>query len=509
MSSAAGTAGTTSSTQTVSGRVVNGTTGVPIYRALVRLNERAVLSDHEGRFEFPQYSAGSMNRLQGTKPGYYGSLTEPMAPETVFLTADQLTQSIELRLYPEALLTGTVTRPDGTPLPHIAVSARRSTYNDQSHRWIQTGQAMTDSHGNFRLTVPAGDYRLQTAYDPHNGSTSEAVLPIIIPGVSESDTSSWTHVTSGSTEHFELHPQLSRTFGVKVILDSADDRGFPVITARSGNGLTIPVSSSGHPAGPGVMKLELPSGTYTLIANQTIQDQTRYGETTVTVEGHDVENVILHMAAVSPIPVELVIDSDSTSDKTPPTVQQLGLILETTADSEPSEGTVLGLTTGRDQTNSFRPMPGRYRLQAHGAGSAWYVKGASYGTTNLRDKELTVSAGVSNDVIRVTVSNQTGSLRGTTSLNGTPAACWIYLVPIEPGVTSVFSLRSNQGGIYSFPYLPPGSYRAIAFEQRYAANFRAAESLERFTTHVSTVTIGAGDKASLDLNAVPVKEINP
>jgi hypothetical protein len=495
-----------STTQTVSGRVVSATTGLPVFRALVRLNDRAVLSDHEGRFEFPQFGATPMNDLQVTKPGFYAS-SDPMEPGAVLLRTDQLSQPIEIRLYPEALLTGTVTRPDGTPLPQIPITAKRSVYNDQNHRWVQVGQGNTDSHGNFRLPVPPGEYKLETGYSARNGTTSEAVLPLIIPGDSERNRSSLIHVASGALEHFDLHPALSRTYAVTVAIDSPAERGFPMITARSSNGLTIPGFSSGRSTDPGVMRLELPAGTYTLTATQTNQDVTRYGEATVTITDHDVDKVVLRLADVSPIAVELVVDSDATSDKTPPTVQQLGLTLEATADSAQPEGTMLGVMTTLG-TPSFHAMPGTYHLQARGNG-VWYVRSAYYGTTDLLNKDLTVSAGASGDTIRLTISNQTGSLKGTTTLNGMPTACWLYLVPTGPSATGVFSSRSNSDGNYNFTSLPPGSYKGIAFEQRHSFNYRDPGALERFSTYAGTVTINAGNKASLDLNAVPVKEMNP
>ncbi len=495
---------------TVSGRVVSATTGLPVFRALVRLNDRAVLSDHEGKFEFPQYSASTMNNLQVTKPGYYSSSFEPMSPETVSLRADQLAQTIEVRLYPEALLTGTITKPDGTPLSHINVSARRSVYTDQNHRWLPVGQAITDSRGNFRIPIPPGDYRLQTTYSAHNGSTSEAILPLSVPANSERSHSDFIHVVSGAQEHFDLHPLLSRTYAVNVAIDSSNDRGFPMITARSGDGLTFPAFSSGRPMGPGAMRLELPSGTYTLMAIQNGQDGTQYGEATVTVTNRDVDNVVLHLAAVSPIPVEMIVDSDSTSDKTPPNVQQLGVMLESTADSVSAqpEGMMVSVMMTRDQSASFHVMPGTYHLMAHGMG-AWFIKSASYGTTDLLDKDLTVSAGTSGDTIRLTVSNQTGSLKGTTSLSGTPSSCWIYLSPTGPSAASVFTSRSGQDGSYTFSTLPPGSYHVVAFEQRYSANFRATDTLDKFAGYIGTVTISSGNKASLDLNAVPAKESHP
>jgi hypothetical protein len=82
---------------------------------------------------------------------------------------------------------------------------------------------------------------------------------------------------------------------------------------------------------------------------------------------------------------------------------------------------------------------------------------------------------------------------------------------ISTGATAqpVIALRSNGSGNYAAPHLPPGSYQAIAFERRHSANYRDAASLAPFSTHVRTVTVNAGDKPTLNLDAVPVAEVAP
>ena len=186
-SAATGTAaGATAIPSTILGEVINATTGAPVPRALVRLNNRAVLTDHDGKFHFDQNTASSANILV-TKPGYSAS-TEMQDGGNLFLQGAQLSEPLELRLYPEALMTGTVLAPDGSPLPRIPVSVARSIYDDNGHRWVTVGQEQTDSHGNFRLTEPAGEYRLETRYTPVDRTTGEAVLPVTVPSEGSSNT---------------------------------------------------------------------------------------------------------------------------------------------------------------------------------------------------------------------------------------------------------------------------------------------------------------------------------
>jgi hypothetical protein len=492
---------------TVLGQVINSATGAPVPRALVRLNNRAVLTDHDGKFRFDQNTASSANLLV-TKPGF-SATTEMQEGGNVYLQGAQLGVPLELRLYPDALLTGTVLGPDGTPLPRISVSAMRSFYDDTGHRWVTVGQDQTDSHGNFRLPEPAGEYRLETRYTPLDRTTGQAVLPVSVPGEGSSGTSQVIKVHAGEELHFELRPAVSPTHTVTTTTESAGGRDFVRISARSSNGSTLQVNPQMNGMG-GETKIQLPQGTYTLTARRNNPENPEQAETTVTVPDHDISGVVLQFAPIPAISVELIVDSSATSDNKdqPPTLPQLGLALQSDQPDPERGDSTLRPTTRRDQSFIFTAPPGSYRLQSRNSG-AWYVKSASYGDADLMQQELVVVPGAAGTPIRVVVSNQTGSLQGTVNLNGSPAACWVYLIPMGLNAQAVISLRSTSAGSYGAAHLPPGSYQAIAFERRHSANYRDPAGLAPFSSHIHSVTVNAGDKPTLNLDAVPIAEVAP
>ena len=502
------TASTTASSipSSVIGQVINASTGAPVSRAMVRLNDRAVLTDNEGKFRFDQNSESSANVLV-SKPGYYAG-TEFSEPANLFLSSSQLAAPIELRLYPEALLTGTLTAPDGTPLPHISVSALRNVYDDAGHRWITAGQAQTDSHGNFRIPVQAGDYQLETRYTPQDRTTGEAVLPTTVPNESSSNTSTMIRIHSGEEQHFELRPAVSPTHTVTASTQPPSGRGFTRISARSSNGSTLTVGPT-MSGSIGEMKIQLPQGTYTLTARMMSDPEApEQAETTVTVPDHDISGVVLQFFPVPAIPVEMVVDGASTSDNTPPNLQQMGLTLQS-EQADPDRGdSSVRLTTRRDQSLVFVAPPGDYRLAARNSG-AWFIKSVTYGDSDLLQQELVVAPGAAGTPIRVVVSNEMGSLQGSVKLNGDPSASWVYLIPTNSGVQTVYTTRSNATGSYSFAHLPPGSYQVVAFERRHSADYSNPESIAPFSGQVQSVNINAGDKPSVNLDAVPVAEVIP
>jgi hypothetical protein len=470
------------------------------------LNDRAVLTDHDGKFRFDQNTANSANVLV-TKPGF-SATTEMQEGGNLFFQAAQLSAPLELRLYPEALLTGTVIGPDGTPLPRIAVTALRSFWEDTGHRWVTVGQDQTDSHGNFRLPEPAGEYRLETRYAPLDRTTGEALLPVSVPAEGSSGTSQVIKVHAGEELHFELRPVVSPTHTVTTTTESAGGRDFVRISARSSSGSTLQVNPQMNGPG-GETKIQLPQGTYTLTARRNSPENPEQAETTLTVPDHDISGVVLQFAPIPSIPVELIVDSSATSDNNqPPTLPQLGLVLQSDQPDPERGDSSVRPTTRRDQSFVFTVPPGSYRLQSRNAG-VWYVKSASYGDADLLQHELVVAPGASGTPMRVVVSNQTGSLQGTVNLNGSPASCWVYLISAGASAASVIALRSNSSGSYTAAHLPPGSYQAIAFERRHSANYRDPASLAPFSGHVRSVTVNVGDKPTLNLDAVPVAEVAP
>ena len=466
-----------------------------------------MLTGHDGRFEFDQVADAAGN-LQAVKPGFYSS-TDPDGARGMFLRTNEMTGPVELRLYPEAILAGTVTGPNGDPLPHVIVSARRSIFDNESHHWIPVAQSQTDAHGRFRLPIPAGDYRLESMYVSSINETDQVVLPSRVPLESSSNTSNVIHIRSGEEQDFDLRPAISRAYTVTATFDSGLGRGYPRITARSSKGLTIPMPVNLSRSGvPGSTRLELPSGTYTLTADVMSPDGTEQAETTVTITNHDVSGVVFHLAPVPTLPVELLVDGAATSDNRQPSFQQLGLMLENQeSDSDLFNSTIRLAARGSGRT-TFTVPPGSYRLHAQSDG-AWYVKSASYGASDLLQQDLVIGAGVGGTPIRVTASNQTGSLQGSCKVSGISAACTVYLVPSTPSAKSVFILQGNPQGLYSSVNLPPGTYQAIAFEQRHSADYSDPATLAPFASHVRTITINAGEKPTLDLDAVSATEVGP
>jgi hypothetical protein len=103
------------------------------------------------------------------------------------------------------------------------------------------------------------------------------------------------------------------------------------------------------------------------------------------------------------------------------------------------------------------------------------------------------------------VSNLLATVSGKVTLNGAPAACWIYLVATIPSATPVLTLRSGEDGTFT-QTIPPGSYRAVAFASRRTPD---PEGLMQAAANAAEVTAAAGEKATVTLEAAPDTEGRP
>jgi hypothetical protein len=337
-------------------------------------------------------------------------------------------------------------------------------------------------------------------------------IPQIYPASSSTEALNTFHLASGAEERIDLHARISPLYPVPVRIEPSIEDGFASITAITDTGARIPANSSTGPSGS-PMTVDLPQGSYTLIASRDRGDQSEFAEARVEVNGPTTPPVVLRLVPVPAIPVIINIDrATSKSDNAqPPTLQQLGLTLSSMSATGfgPSRGNLSRASlSARDNTSTLRPLPGTYHLVSQARGS-WHIQSATYGAADLLQHDLVVALGSGSAPIVITVSNQSGSVAGTVSLKGAPQSASVYLIPDFPSAIPFYSVRSSPTGIFSLGNLAPGSYQAIAFELHRQVDLHSPTVLSPYSTYIHSVTVPAGDKASLELEAVPASEIQP
>ena len=499
--------GTTATSRTVQGRVINALTGATIARALVSLNNRSVLTDSEGRFAFPDFTDASASAIV-TKPGFAPSASGLAAGAVTRQRITDLDATIELKLYPDAVISGTLTDGDGLPLERVPVSLLRQYMQPDGLRWQPVRTVQTTSRGEFRFREPAGRFRLSV----NSAVRTDVVLPVTYPGRSASDGLDYFELTTGQERQIDLRARTSPSYQVTVRVEPAETRGLQ-FSAVTGTGESLQVPLAGQ-TNSGVL-VSLPSGSFTLRGTMQNRETMLTGSARVTVTGPRTDPVVLHLEPAATLPVELSIDSSSSNGSTTstgiaqvlqaPNARQFNLRLQRLDESSPLMNQDIQLRMNDDKTESFQVPPGRYRLVAN-AGGAWFIESATYGVANLMTSEITIgSGGGGGTPIRLVVSNARGTLSGTVKLTASPSGAadtiWLYLIPKGPslGAINPIGLGNNGSATATFTVtVAPGSYLAVAMDHRSEQDLRDPGVIAKLST-AKTVEVTAAATSNVDL----------
>lgn len=492
----------------VSGRVRNARTGAAMARVLVQANGHSAFTTAEGRFQLTD--PNPITSVQFTKPGFALS-PEQRDSQMLNLPGSGALGTLEVELWPEAVLTGTITSPEGDPLPHIAVTAQRFLYQNGARQAQAAGFTLTDSHGSFRLPVPAGDYFLETRYAAPDFSRPLAVLPAELPSHASNDGPGAIHIGSGQELHFALHAQTAAVFRVTLPIDGSTAQRSPAITVTTSEGASFQPPRRMTPDG---VTLDLPSGVYGLFARLTAPEGERVGQVTLTVPDHDLTAPPLHLDPSSIVPIVVTAKpvaggAGAAINSGPPEGAGLNLQLEPVAAIPSAIGETLVHTVNRGSAGAvFSVAPGSYRLSG-GDASGWVIDTASFGGVDLLRKDLVIGPNVGAEPIRIEVSRATGTLTGVTRAGGVPTECWIVLAG-DPGTFPRFLLRrSDTGGQFSIGALPFRRFHLLALPLLYSADFANFGVLDQFNTYLQTISVTASSAVPLTLDAVPAHELYP
>jgi hypothetical protein len=158
---------------TVSGRVVDATTGRPVAGAVIWAAGSAasptpgasspvrVMTNAAGAFVFRGLDRGSLV-LTAAKGGYVNAMPGQRRPEgsvqPIPIAAGARVTGIEIRMWRYASIAGTVVDELGDPAVGTRVQAMRRTYVAGRARFADGPGDVTDDRGVFRITLPPGDY---------------------------------------------------------------------------------------------------------------------------------------------------------------------------------------------------------------------------------------------------------------------------------------------------------------------------------------------------------------
>ena len=502
----------------ISGSVTDVATNQGLPKAYLRLSGKsgsyATVTDERAKFVFEALEPGTYvleGEHQGYIDGQFGD-TDGRAVE-IKLTPAQTLSDINVKLTPQAVISGRVVNEDGDLWTHAQVNLFRSVWSHGNRRVQGFSGGEVDDQAEFRIgQIPPGKYYL--AAEPDAGwemrnrpSGKEALLrqPTWYPN--SLDLEGATSIVLGPGSHtsgLEIRLRRGSTHRIKGTLLGSDNIattephgpfGGRSISAEGTSPAAVNVRagairSDGSFEIPGV-----PPGTYEIRVRQGLPPM-GIGTMKVQVDDRDVEDVSLQLIPPRPVEGAIEIEGDEATKPAGLTIR-----LE-------SFGSSWGPTTSSRADGSFNfPLVGseRYRvIVGASAGNGFYLKQIRYGDVVSNDGTISLT-GVGGRLVLL-LSTRGARLTGRAVGPGTPdqsksAVAKPQVVLLPSGAQARLG-KFDQTGTFTFEDLVPRIYKLYAFEGVPDGAWEDSDFMKEFARAGIEIRLAEGEVKSADVPVI-------
>jgi protocatechuate 3,4-dioxygenase beta subunit len=479
------------------------------------------------------------------------------------LTAGQEVKDLVIRLQPAAVVSGRVTDEDGDPMPNAQVAVLRQTFAAGRSRWEQSAGEGTNDLGEYRIAgLAAGTYYLSVTppVDPKrwieagskdepqgrstallNGSRPMAYTTTYYPGTRDRGQAAPVQLHAG--DDFPLNFSLTRSPSLAIRGSIVMPPGTSAVVMLHSKDLAgVLTSADVHKDG----SFEIPDvspGSYTLAAMVAGPAVSRMARQAVQVASSDVEGVRLIPQSAGSVRGRLRVESKSGVQRFD--VSQISLVLasadgeaemlgtfslgESVASSvrvaaDTDMSSVFSLGDGFSTVAHVNPdgsfewknvPPGRYFVQFAGDGGPsanLFLKAVVAGSRDVKDAGLTVSGGAIG--IEAIASTDAALVDGVVvNAKGEAVANAVVVAVPEARLRSrtdyFHKTVSDQSGRFVLHGVPPGAYTMLVWESMDGEDYYNPEFLRGYEGQGKALSVGEGDHATVQLNAVPGAEDQP
>jgi hypothetical protein len=509
-----------SRTHTLSGTVVNSVSGDPVRRAMVQVavansaSEISTLTDSEGRFEFSALPESDITVLVH-KPGYFSGLElnpSNFEPEVVHLSTD--VANLALPLLPESVIAGHVATAKGEPIEDSPVRILREVVSNGYRHWEVRGQATTDEEGQFRVVdLMPGRYLLATGPNVPSvrvtstrGPRKDGYETVFYPGVTEMESATPLVIAGGQQLQADFALKPEPVFQVAgTLVGFSPGSGIDVqFATKSGEIIPSPIEVNNQ---TGNFHGAVPGGAYILQARGSDSAGRLAAADLPVVVNNDVEGITLALGSSITVPVN--VDLRPTS-RLPEQVAAanfrtardfaVSTIRMFSADQRVDNVEVQAERNERGALAFRNLVAGRYFLEVSTT-QPWYVRSATSGTTDLLRDALVVGAGRRLEPLELVLGDDGASLKVQVLADEQPAGGSVLLFSDQTILANARTGSSAPGGEISFAGLAPGDYKVLAFDRDTldSLEFRNPEALAPYASKAATITLHAGEEATLSV----------
>jgi protocatechuate 3,4-dioxygenase beta subunit len=518
----------------------------------VRL-DRSTITDDQGRFSVTDLPVGRFT-VSAEKTGYprvsYGATRPYRAGAGIFLQAGQKVVDIRLSLASGAGFTGVVYDEHGEPLPGVPVQAWEVRTALSGERTVEFPSAgvettyTTDEQGRYRIYgLAPGDYVMGTAWFYHGqpfairmltdaelraafqsagqqqsgGDRSAApdparynYSPVFSPGVVDPFAAGVFSLEAGQMRTgVDLRMQFQPMSSVEATITAPD--GTEPVTRTTLSHRNIPDAlntMSMMPAASGRYREgSLSPGDWRLSAQVPAEAGKPAMWAIADFTASAGQPITLSLFLQPALVLKGAVRFESALAKPPADLSRLNILLRKVGLSELETATAIDPTGAVSITGV---IPGQYSLRATvpagiSGATTWAVKSVVAGGQDVTDRRFEIPSSGLPD-LTITFSDVTTELAGaiTTATGGPATDYFVIAIPADraywlSGSRRIASTRPDGSGRYQFRTLPAGEYRIALTTDLVPEDLRDTAALERLFAQSVAVSMGAGEKKTLDL----------
>jgi hypothetical protein len=485
----------------IAGTVVSIVDGHPLGRARVSLkNEKdsqklqSMVTSEDGKFQFAELPAGKYSLLGARRGFISAAYDEHDQLSTAIVTGAGVdTETLVLRLAPEAVITGRVLDEVGEPVRRAMVALYLDDHSGGMDQIHQLRSAQTDDQGTFEITpVTPGTYFLSASGKPWyavypsleterqatasvDRSLDVAYPVTYYPDVTEADGAMPIPVRGGDRVQVDIH--LIPVPALRLLFHGMTH---PQLQQSAFDGATSVQNGGEHMVSPGVVEVTgIPPGKYSVRAGG--------GAPALQMNG-----------------IDLSKDGQEIETSSAEILSSVKVSVRLPGESAIPPGLSVGLRSGNRVPAVWQPLgpkgeaelpqvaAGRYEVLVGGAEKPYAVAHISAEGGSVSGHTLTVTAG-SSVALSLTLAGGSAEVQGTVKRAGKAVAgAMVVLVPKDQEVNGDL-IRQDQtdlDGSFSLRNVVSGSYTVVAIEKGWDLDWSRPNVLAAYLKGGQTIEVG-------------------
>jgi 5-hydroxyisourate hydrolase-like protein (transthyretin family) len=548
---------------TLEGRILNAKTGEPVRKANVTLRRSGVsgagggtigsisasgppaapyaaTTDAQGKFHINNVEPATYHltvERQGFVRQEYGSRNRSRMGTPITLNPGQEMNAIELKLTPQAVITGRVLDEDGDPLSRVTIQVLRRRFMAGKQQLMPTGGNQTNDNGEFRISdLPPGRYFLSASYHrmmfngeaPARhaaGTPEEEYVTTYYPGTTDQTGAGPLDLQAGQElPGVDIRMKKAPVYRIRGKIVAAPGQSVRNLRLIVMPRTASPAMSAFMGGSNALMKEDgsfetggVQSGSYQLAIAPMQGMQTVMGKTPVEVGKGDVEGITVALG--SGVNLTGSIRIDAPSDELDQFQSQGGkLTFETVrVQLAPADGIAFNTprsTTKDDGTFSIDNVSqDRYRINAVNLPSGTWLKSIRAGDQEVQDTGLDLNSG-NVGPIQITLGLGGSQIDGVVQdAQQHPASGSMVTLIRDPVIAERFDLNrlttTDQNGRFSLKGIPPGEYKVYAWEDIEPGAYTDPEFLKPHEGKATKLSLKNKGQEQVSLVQIPAEASEP